>query len=197
MALATVRYAGYCSVPWCTGYTRTPDLHHAPHLPPLCRQSILKHLHHAPFFQNGAKSGFEMWFDIGSRHLGCWGQNTSRIQNKEVYATLCLQATCDGKPLTAVTPGQLITNYHIVPPFFQTCAKSGFAMWFGPSTLGAGAKTRLESKIKKLTPHCICRPWPGVLADDHLPLFRAHRCVRPFGTPRIPTLDSAPPLARL
>ena len=51
----------------------------------------------APLFcQNGAKSGFEMCFDIGSRHLGCWGQNTSRIQNKGVYATLCLQAllTC-------------------------------------------------------------------------------------------------------
>ena len=27
-----------------------------------------------------------------SQHLGCWGQNTSQIQNKEVYATLCLQA---------------------------------------------------------------------------------------------------------
>ena len=27
-----------------------------------------------------------------AEHLGCWGQNTSRIQNKEVYATLCLQA---------------------------------------------------------------------------------------------------------
>ena len=66
--------------------------------------------------QNGAKSGFEMCFDIGSRHIGCWGQNTSPyaqgcdlswtvshiinhdrsqpwaygIQNKEVYATLCL-----------------------------------------------------------------------------------------------------------
>ena len=33
-----------------------------------------------------------MCFDIGSQHIGCWGQNTSRIQNKEVYATLCLQA---------------------------------------------------------------------------------------------------------
>ena len=30
-------------------------------------------------------------------------------------------------------------------------------MCFGPSTLGAGAKTRLESRIKKFTPHCICR----------------------------------------
>ena len=27
-------------------------------------------------------------------------------------------------------------------------------MCFGPSTLGAGAKTRLESRIKKFTPHC-------------------------------------------
>ena len=30
-----------------------------------------------------------------SQHLGCvWGQNTSRIQNKEVYATLYLQHGC-------------------------------------------------------------------------------------------------------
>ena len=32
-----------------------------------------------------SKSGFEMCFDIGSRHLGCWGQNTSRIQHNEVF----------------------------------------------------------------------------------------------------------------
>ena len=60
--------------------------------------------HHAPFFfQNGlqAKSGFEMCFDIESQHLGCWGQNTSRIQNKEVYATLCLQARARGHRLEA------------------------------------------------------------------------------------------------
>ena len=37
----------------------------------------LKFLNRAPFFQNGAKSGFEMCFDIGSPHLGCWGRNTS------------------------------------------------------------------------------------------------------------------------
>ena len=42
-------------------------------------------------------------------------------------------------------------------PFFQNGAKSGFEMCFGPSTLGAGAKTRLESRIKKFTPHCVCR----------------------------------------
>ena len=27
-----------------------------------------------------------------------------------------------------------------------------------PSTLGAGVKTHLESRIKKFTPYCICRP---------------------------------------
>ena len=39
--------------------------------------------------------------------------------------------------------------------FFQNGAKPGFEMCFGPSTLGAGAKTRLESRIKQFTPHCV------------------------------------------
>ena len=30
-----------------------------------------------------------------SQHLGCWGQNTSRIQNKEVYGTIYLQAEAE------------------------------------------------------------------------------------------------------
>ena len=42
-------------------------------------------------------------------------------------------------------------------------------MCFGPSTLGAGAKTRLESRIKKFTPHCGCRPLlAGSSEFDHL-----------------------------
>ena len=36
-------------------------------------------------------------------------------------------------------------------------ATSGFEMCFGPSTLGGRAKTRLECRIKKFTPHCICK----------------------------------------
>ena len=36
-----------------------------------------------------------MRFDIGSQHFGCWGQNTSRIHNKEVYTTLYLQPDKD------------------------------------------------------------------------------------------------------
>ena len=43
-----------------------------------------------------------------------------------------------------------------IAPFFQNGAKSGFEMCFGLSTLGAGAKTRLESRLKKFTPHCVC-----------------------------------------
>ena len=35
--------------------------------------------------------------------------------------------------------------------------KSGFEICFGPSTLGAGAKTLLETRIKKFNPHCICQ----------------------------------------
>ena len=41
------------------------------------------------FFQNGLQSN--MCFGPSTLHLGCWGQNMSRIQNKEVYATLYLQ----------------------------------------------------------------------------------------------------------
>ena len=37
-----------------------------------------------------------------------------------------------------------------------------FEMCFGLSTLGAGAKTRLESRIKKFTPHCVCRLTPEI-----------------------------------
>ena len=49
-----------------------------------------------------------------------------------------------------------LKNLHRAP-FFQNGAKSGFEMCFGPSTLGAGAKTLLESRIKEFTPHCVCR----------------------------------------
>ena len=65
-----------------------------------------------------------MCFDIGSRHLVCLGQNTSRIQNKEVYTTLYLQyihtrqvrdrcTMADGSFLMAVFPSSPSTaNSH-------------------------------------------------------------------------------------
>ena len=45
-----------------------------------------------------------------SQHLGCWGQNTSRIQNKEVYATLYLQAVRDNM-VALQSIGTSITHY--------------------------------------------------------------------------------------
>ena len=48
---------------------------------PCCHTAGQPHILIAPsfFFPNDlqAKSGFEMCFDIGSQHFGCWGQNTS------------------------------------------------------------------------------------------------------------------------
>ena len=58
-------------------------------------QSILNSYIAPLFFQNALQaksSGFEMCFGP-STLLGCWGQNTFRIQNKEVYAASYLQAT--------------------------------------------------------------------------------------------------------
>ena len=56
-------------------------------------------LQHAPFVQNGffkmaCKRNLNLRCVLISdpSTLGAWVQNTSRIQNKEVYATLCLQA---------------------------------------------------------------------------------------------------------
>ena len=54
-----------------------------------------------------------------------------------------------------------------------------------PSTVGALAKTRLESRIDKFTPHCVCRPLPTFTSTS-------------LSTPRWPVrlklldLDSAP-----
>ena len=67
-----------------------------------------------------------------------------------LVTTLCLQAYTNW---TLARPSQILHP----APLFQNGAKSGFEMCFGPSTLGAGAKTRLESRIKKFTPHCVCR----------------------------------------
>ena len=73
--------------------------------------------------------------------------------------------TCLTRPNS---PGTRPVNLQSLHPshFFQNGAKSGFEMCCGPSTLGAGAKTRLESRIKEFTPHCVCRPlvsktWAG------------------------------------
>ena len=56
----------------------------------------LNFLQHAPFFKMAQNPDLRCVFDIGSQHLGCWGQNTSRIQTikvlRHIVFALCLQA---------------------------------------------------------------------------------------------------------
>ena len=66
--------------------------------------------------------------------------------------------------------GQSMSHSNITPLFFQNGAKSGFEICFGPSTLGAGAKTRLESRIKKFTPHLCLQASAPHLGLNHVPI---------------------------
>ena len=61
----------------------------------------------------------------------------SRIKNKEVRANSSISA--------------IRTAYY---PFLEERAILGV---IDAAVVGAGAKTRLESRIKKFTPHCVCR----------------------------------------
>ena len=58
--------------------------------------------------------------------------------------------------------GQPVSNHSITPPVFKMACKQNLdlrcVLISDPSTLGAGAKTRLASRIKTFTPHCVCRP---------------------------------------
>ena len=80
-----------------------------------------------------------------SQHLGCWGQNTSRIQNKEVYATLCLQVRAATALLQmaqiCVSIGPVNHKLEI-----KNCATSGVEMISAPSTLGAVGPNRNTSR---------------------------------------------------
>ena len=57
-------------------------------------------------------------------------------------------------------PGPSISNSKIAPLFVKMAQNLDLrcVLISDPGTLGAGAKTRLESRIKKFTPHCVCRP---------------------------------------
>ena len=56
---------------------------------------------------------------------------------------------CTATPYWPDTHGPAGQSQNLCSPSFQNGAKAGFEMCSGPSTLGAGAKTRLESRIKK------------------------------------------------
>ena len=108
------------------------------------------------------------------QHLGCWGQSSSQIQNKEIYVTLYFQAA--DVMLWPVN----VKFKHRAPCFLNGVKSSIFyldlrCVWISnPSTLGAGVKTRLESRIQMFTPHCICSP-PGHRALSYHIVF-AGRC---------------------
>ena len=73
---ATRRGGWGATPPWVCGAatTRWPATH------PLYNIAITS----LSLFKNGAESGFEMCFDIGSQHLGCWSQRPQRPQPKNV-----------------------------------------------------------------------------------------------------------------
>ena len=80
-----------------------------------------------------------------------------------------------------------IPNFNMAPLFFKMAQHLDLrcvlvpAPWVGPSTLGAGAKTRLESRIKKFTPHCVCRPRPPDCAGQYTPQINHESLIRsPF-----------------
>ena len=86
------------------------------------------------------------------------------------------QAAIRADGLPKLHPCPSTSKSCITPPIFQNGEKSGFGMCFGPSTLGAGAKTRLESRMKKFTPHCIYTLARQPIKSCITPLFFKMAC---------------------
>ena len=130
----------------------------------------LKNFHHAPFFQNGlqAKSGFEMCFGPSTLGAGAKTRLESRIKK---FTPHCVHIKGTQRAVHHVChTGQSISTIYTTPLFFKMACKQNLdlrcVLISDPGTLGAGAKTRLESRIKKFTPRCVYRPaspssrWP-------------------------------------
>ena len=82
---------------------------------------------------------------------------TEHQTHGDVCYYYCRQDTCTAPVGTdpAASQPHILTSR---PFFFKMARKQNLDLrCFGPSTLGAGAKTRPESRIKKFTPHCVCR----------------------------------------
>ena len=106
---------------------------------------------------------FSKWYDVlNARAHWCYplfSHSTALIYAPAhilqgiIFFLRSLNSKCSSVPC-----GPLSLDLKILhnAPFFQNGAKSGFEMCFGLSTLGAGAKIRLESRIKEFTPHCVC-----------------------------------------
>ena len=85
------------------------------------------------------------------------------------------------------------SNSHRSSFLFRNVAKTGFEMCFGPSTLGAGAKARLkarlESRIKKFTPHFF-RRYPY---KDIFPVWDFHEVAGMSSETEVPLLLCSSP----
>ena len=108
-------------------------------------------------------------YHAGNRDLSCL-----RVDRME-------QVSCVG----AMAGQSQILNR--APFFFKMACKQNLdlrcVLISDPGTLGAGAKTRLESRIKNFTPHCVCRSF-----CSRTLLWRVRRLCPP-----IPANTFAPP----
>ena len=135
-----------------------------------------------------ATSGFEMCFATGSQHLGCrvpTFPNKTRLESRTMWF---LFFSSGDEPAAETRRGSVVgtithrspsishsaplsffsnlSNRHIIDSRFSKWCHTldlRYVLLSDPSTLGAGAKARLESRIKKFTPHCVCRPVNGIL----------------------------------
>ena len=89
-----------------------------------------------------------------------------RCLSKQTFEKLCTHIVGKGgngggagSAEARASQSQILTS---LPLFSKRLASKNLdlrcAMISDPRTLGAGAKTCLESRTKKFTPHCICRP---------------------------------------
>ena len=102
--------------------------------------------------------------DCGS----CWAFSTTGvlaqrmcIASKGKVSGLALspqdQITCDNSCYNQYGQACTIGSDNCICPFISNLtSRPFFPKW--RKIQGAGAKTRLESRIKKFTPHCVCRP---------------------------------------
>ena len=149
--------------------------------------------HRAPFPQNGlqAKSGFEICFDIGSQHVGCWCENTSpHAQGCDLSCTVSHIINHD-RPLTALGVYMESRIKKFTPHWVFAGHRN--LIWFAAPYNVYGVK---YTGPVSLTPHCVCRP-SHIRAVDAAPRYRRlHRRHRsPRGLPSTAPLSPHTPKA--
>ena len=95
-----------------------------------------------------------MCFDIGSRHLGCWGQNTSRIQHEEVlthlnYGSFFCQAIRVVGRLTNLNPA------YVMPTLRKLLSQLLNDLSFGADVTNAESSAELLAELIKAAPRVV------------------------------------------